>query len=263
VLDTATGEEPGRYGIDAVGDNPTLAGFSGTSSDIIVTTDDGRVVQLAPDGRQPLVLHEGLGDIADPLLFRDGSLLYVRQVNRLLMIEMLPGGVVREVATGIVPVTVGFTTPHGNMIVAQTQDGHILVDARTGEIVSRLKAPANIAEFVDDTNGPPLGYIADEGETIIFAVAIPPSAPPDTPPTAWLLSPDFPDGLEVTAPENTIAFWLSPDGETLYAFARVGSSDPGTVWATTTGEDPDWQPVVEHVSPVPSFGGGLMIFPAA
>ncbi len=53
----------------------------------------------------------------------------------------------------------------------------------------------------------------------------------------------------------------STDGETLYAFAREGSSGPGTVWATPLGEEPDWQPVVEDVSPIPAFGGDVMIFP--
>jgi hypothetical protein len=260
IFDTATGEELGRYGVDAVGDNPTLAGFTSRSlSDLIVTTDDGRVLQLAPDGRQPMVLHEGLDGIDNPLLFRDGSYLYVRQVDTLLMVEMLPDGFVREVASGLVPGRFNFTTPRGNMIVTQTRVGHIMVDARTGEVVSRIKAPANIAQVADGPMWPGWFDVADEGEVVIFAIAtapMPPTAPPDAPPAAWLLSPDFPDGLEVTAPEDAGRFWLSPDGRTLYAFAREGSSGPGTVWATPLGEEPDWQVVVEDVTPIATLYSG-------
>jgi hypothetical protein len=196
---------------------------------------------------------DGFERIDESLIHVTSGMVYARDIDRLEQIDLATGEVT-EVATGLVPGPIGFTTPGGNMIVTRTQDGHILIDARTGEVVSRMKAPANLARFADDPMWPGWFDVANQGEVVIFAIAtsqMPPSVSPDATPAVWLLSPDYPDGLEMDAPDDASNYWLSPDGETLYAYTSERSNGPGTIWSTPLGEESDWQVVVEEVTPLP------------
>lgn len=251
ILDTTTGDELARIGTDAVGNDSSLAGFTDDGRMIVLTEDSVLAVDLDAN-QQITTIAEGLEDAQNPLLYASQDLLYVRQGSTLLMLD-LESGEQSEVATGMAPMASWFgvhpwhrfTTPGSDWITFLTQDGQTLIDSRTGEIVSQIKSPYRAT--VGGRN-----WVDDDGDTVIFA-SEPTRFSPDAG-TAWLLSPAFPDGLELTAPDEDgeFMFWLSPDGATVYAMA-VTSREPatgwgtGAIWSTSLSADPDWQLIGEDV----------------
>ncbi len=79
----------------------------------------------------------------------------------------------------------------------------------------------------------------------------------------WLLSPEFPDGLEITGPRDVeVGYYsLSQDGSTLYAYVGGTSvglrgeslGPPDALWMTPLSADPDWQLVAEGINIVGKF----------
>jgi hypothetical protein len=253
VLDVTSTKVLARASASKIGENPTLAGFDAGGR--VIVTDGTRLLALDPATDGASTVADGFERLDNPLVRALSSTVYARDIDRLLRID-LESGKVTEVASGLLPAAFGFTTPGGNWIVAQTRDGFIMVDARTGEIVSRMQPDPTRASFVLPEGRHPAWADAD-GATWIVALASAPG-PPDATPAVWILSPSYPDGLEVPGPENTGNFLLSPDGETLYAYTSERLSGPGTVWETPLGASPDWQPGAEGVTPLPT---PMMFFP--
>ncbi|HYH13376.1 MAG TPA: hypothetical protein VD789_13545, partial [Thermomicrobiales bacterium] len=247
IVDPTTGEELVRFGIDTVGEDPTLAGFTEDGGSLIVTAGD-RVMSVSTRDGSAEVVREGLEDIDNPLLFTPDEALYVRQGNTLVRLD-LASGETTEIVSGIVPGAFGFTKPGSRWIAFQTQEGYMLVDAGTGEVVSRINPPANRAQGADAI-GVDLSLASAEGDTVIVALDPFVSTSPNDEPggMVWLLSPEYPDGLEIAGPTMDAAiggFWLSRDGVTLYAWTSETMSGPRSLWATPIGEESSWARIAE------------------
>lgn len=243
LLDTATGRVLTRFGASTVGDAPALAGFTGDGR-LVITTPERILALDWSDSDEPVtVIADGFENIDNPLLYAPAGLAYVPQVDALLQVDLATGEV-REVTTDLVPGSFDFTRPGSGWITFLTQDGQTLIDARTGEVAAQMESPGETLS-ITDWGGLRPAWIDGEGDTFISATERSPS-----PMTYWLLSPEFPDGLELTAPEGTGNYevWLSRDGSTFYALGRDGlSSGPGNLWMTPISGDPDWQLLAEDV----------------
>lgn len=246
VVDTTAGQELTRYGVDTVGEDPILAGFA--DDDTLVIVAGNSVLALSTRDGSADVVRGGLDDIDNPLIHAPGGVVYLRQGNTLLRL-VLESGETSAVTSGIVPGAFGFTKPVSPWIVFQTQEGYVLVDARSGEVVSRIQPPANRAQG-NDAIGIDPSLTSAGGDTVI--VALDPfmsSSPNDAPGGAvWLLSPAYPDGLEIAGPTETAAIggcWLSPDRTTLYYWTSESMSGPRSLWATSLGDEPSWSRIAE------------------
>jgi hypothetical protein len=177
-------------------------------------------------------------------------MVYARDIDRLEQIDLATGEVT-EIAIDLLPGSFGFTKLSSDWIVFPTRDRVMMLDARTGMVVSETWFPGFGPSPADAERRP--GWVGGDGDTYILgvqALTVPPSVPTSQP-TAWILSPNFPEGLVVTAPDTARNYWLSPDGKTLYAYTSERPNGPGTIWRTPLGETPDWQVVVEDVTPLP------------
>jgi hypothetical protein len=190
VLDTTTGRVLGRVGASSVGDDPTLVGFT-DGGQLVAITSNTLVTLNSKADDQTTVVADGFESIDNPLLYAPQNLVYVRQVDSLLQVDIATGEI-REVTTGLLPGRFDFTQPGSDWITFTMQDGQALIDARSGEVVSQMQGPGGAGQldaFLTD----------EEGDTFIFAAVAGPPSPgvEPSPPTAWLLSPEFPDGLRV------------------------------------------------------------------
>jgi hypothetical protein len=272
ILDTATGDELARFGSDAVGDDPSLAGF--TEDDQLIVGASGSLLALDVNAEAPVtVVADGFEAIDDLLLYAPAGMVYARQIDTILQVD-LASGETREIATGWAPREFNFTKPDSGWITFLTRDGQMLVDARTGEIVSQMQAPANRAEYTEEAERWP-GWTDGYGDTVIFALEYTyiDREYDGTPGAVWLLSPEFPNGLEITAPDDSQAgtYWLSQDGSTLYTYmgdtfaGLAGDSlgSPGDLWATPLSTEPDWRLVAEDIIPKGIFPLGGQPEPAS
>ncbi|MBA2758557.1 MAG: hypothetical protein H0U38_02585 [Chloroflexia bacterium] len=248
ILDTATSDELARFGSDAVGDDPSLAGF--TEDDQLIVGASGSLLALDVNAEAPVtVVADGFEAIDDLLLYAPAGMVYVRQIDTILQVD-LASGETREIATGWAPREFNFTKPDSGWITFLTRDGQMLVDARTGEIVSQMQAPTNRAEYTGEAERWP-GWTDKYGDTVIFALEYTyiDRESDGTPGAVWLLSPEFPNGLEITAPDDSQAgtYWLSQDGSTLYALMNDRYSGSGSPWAISLSAESGWQVIAEDV----------------
>ena len=245
TLDVTTGEVLQCASSVEVSENPALAGFTLDGQTVALSTDNGKLLMIGARSSMTGVVRGNLGRLDNPLFYTPESIFYVRESDHLLRMD-LQTGEMTEVATGLVPGRFDFTQPGGNWIAFQTRDGLVLLDARTGEIVSRVEPPANRTSVTVPFEQAP-GFVDADGDTVIVAEERPGIGPVAERSTAWIVSPDHPDGLEIEGPNPDLPanFILSPDGETLYATSREQQSGPYGLWATPLGEEPDWQLVEE------------------
>ena len=137
-----------------------------------------------------------------------------------------------------------------NWILFQTQAGVTLVDATSGEIASQMKLPGARGGFPAAEETPP--WCTDAGgDTVIIRMERQGRSSSGVPGAVWLLSPEVPNGLEITGPSDDhpiVDAFLSPDGTTLYASTSESISGPDDRWATPLGEEPVWELIAEDVS---------------
>ncbi len=247
VLDTASGEELARFGVDQVGNDPSLAGFA-EDGRLIAGTGD-RLVAIDHTAGDPVsTIADGFERLASPILYAPDGLVYAKQVDALLRIDLATGAVT-EVATGLVPGQIGFTRQGSPWITFLAQNGQTLLDARTGEIVSQMKPPTSTQVALYESGYAPGWETSGDGSTLIFATELWPEGR-----SAWLLSPKKPDGLKLTVPADSggFSFAVSQDGQCVYAM-RGGSGDPGALWISQISADPEWTKFSGNIDIVASF----------
>jgi hypothetical protein len=212
-------------------------------------TSEDRVLQVRVADGGVEVIHEGLEGAANPVLGPSGESLVLTQGDAVLRLD-LGTGELRDIASGVLPGRLGLNVPGGNWLTFQTRDAHLLVDARTGEIVSRVDVPGNRASdtFAPHERAP--GYVDADGDTVVVAEERPGNGPLPVESTIWIASPLYPSGLEISGPEPELStgFVLAPDGRALYAWTSERLSGPSDLWVTSLGTEPAWMLVAEDVA---------------
>lgn len=256
VVDTTTGEELASIDMTAE-DSPGVAGFLDSETLVITTPASVGLLTWANGEPEQETVVDGLGNVSMPLLHAASQNLYVISAApangaQLTRISLQDGTTdpIMDIGNGWFT---DFTTAGSSWIFLTQPSSAALIDASSGEVVSRLPHDAEPEPQYSDTSV----STSFDGSTVLHHYSW---RRPDF--DAYLLSPRFSDGLVLSAPVDPeliddttmqgpmpVVYTLSADGTRLVvSIADQTGLNPQMIG--TVAEDPGWTGLSDDIKSV-------------